>query len=78
MNRIVQFNVSRDDDMYTAEGMNAPVVTQACTFQELESNIREAVTLLLEGEEPSTFGFADSPSILMSFELPTPNHGRKA
>ncbi len=60
MNRIAQFNVSRDDDMYTAEGVNVPVVTQAHTFQELEDNIREAVTLLLEGEEPSTFGFADS------------------
>lgn len=78
MNRIAQFNVSRDDEMYTAEGVNVPVVTQARTFQELENNIREAVTLLLEGEEPSTFGFADSPSILTSFELPTLNHGRKA
>ena len=43
MNRIVQFNVSRDDDVHTAEGGNVPVATQAHTFQELKNNIREAV-----------------------------------
>ena len=70
MNRIIQFNVSRDDGTYTAEGVNVPVVTQADTFQELETNIREALLLLFEGESLSAFGFAPSPSVLTSFELP--------
>lgn len=78
MNRIIQFNVSRDECTYTAEGVNVPVVTQAETFQELEVNIREAVSLLFQGEEPSMFGFATSPSILTSFELPTVAYGGKA
>lgn len=78
MNRIIQFNISRDDGTYTAEGVNVPVVTQGETFQELEVNLREAVTLLFEGEEPSSFGFAPAPSILTSFELPTVQYGGKA
>ncbi|MBM3552622.1 MAG: type II toxin-antitoxin system HicB family antitoxin [Alphaproteobacteria bacterium] len=70
MNRIIQFNVSRDDGTYTAEGVNVPVVTQAESFQELEENIREALTLLFEGEDLSMFGLSPSPTVLTSFELP--------
>lgn len=51
MNRIIQFNISRDDGAYIAEGVNVPVVTQGATFQELEENIREALTLLFGGED---------------------------
>lgn len=82
MNRITQFNVSRDDGTYTAEGVNVPVVTQGVTFQELEENILEALTLLFEGEGLSTFGLSPSPTILTSFELPielsTSGYGGKA
>ena len=70
MNRIIQFNISRDDGTYTAEGVNVPVVTQGETFPELEANIREALVLLFEGEDLSTFGLSPSPTILTSFELP--------
>lgn len=78
MSGIIQVNVSRENGTYTAEGVNIPVVTQADTFQELEANIREAVEIFFEGEEPSSLGFAPSPSILTNFELPAVQYGGKA
>ena len=71
MQGILQFNISREDSTYTAEGVNAPIVTWGATFEELQSNIREAVELFFEGEEPASLGFMRWPSILANFELPT-------
>jgi hypothetical protein len=70
MQAILQFNISRDAGSYTAEGVNAPIVTFGTTFEELQNNIREAVQLFFDGEEPTALGFAGLPSILASFELP--------
>jgi hypothetical protein len=78
MHGILQFNVSCEDGAYTADGVNAPIVTFGYTFEELQQNIREAVTLFFEGEEPAALGFVQSPSILTSFELPTISYGGKA
>lgn len=78
MHGILQFNISYDDGAYTADGVNTPIVTFGYTFEELQQNIREAVTLFFEGEQPAALGFAPSPSILTSFELPTIAYGGKA
>jgi len=78
MSSILQFNISYQDGAYTADGVNAPIVTFGHTFEELQQNIREAVTLFFEGEEPKALGFTPSPSILTSFELPTIAYGGKA
>lgn len=70
MKNIVQFSVSHEDGFYTAEALNAPIVTQGKTFEELQANIREAVELYFEDEDPAELGFNSSePSILTSFEL---------
>jgi hypothetical protein len=78
MHGILQFNISYEDGAYTADGVNAPIVTFGYTFEELQQNIREAVTLFFEGEKPSALGFVQSPSILTSFELPAIVYGSKA
>ena len=78
MNGILQFNISHEDGAYTADGVNAPIVPFGHTFEELQQNIREAVTLFFEGENPSSFGFVKSPSILTSFELPSIAYGSQA
>ncbi len=78
MHGIVQFNISLEDGTYTADGVNAPIVTYGNSFEELQQNIREAVELYFEGEEPSSLGFVPSPSILTSFELPMQPYGGKA
>ena len=78
MNGILQFNISHEDEAYTADGVNAPIVTFGHTFEELQQNIREAVALFFEGENPRSPGFVKSPSILTSFELPTIAYGSQA
>ncbi len=50
MKHIVQFQVSKEDKYFVATGVDLPVVTQGATLDELVKNIREAVDLLLEGE----------------------------
>ena len=47
MRSIIQFTISHEDDIYTAEGVNAPIVTEARTFEELQDNIRDAAHLFL-------------------------------
>ncbi len=76
MRSIAQFNVSQEDGIYVAEGINMPVVTDGKTFEDLVSNIREAVSLYFEDEKPSSLGFSRIPSILTNFEL-QPLHGLK-
>jgi len=77
MKGIIQFTISREDGVYVAEGINVSIVTDGKTFEELTRNIREAVSLYFEGEDPVSLGFVKFPSILTNFEL-QPLHGLKA
>jgi hypothetical protein len=45
MRTIVQFNISQDDGVYTADGVNVPIVTEATSVEGLQDNIRDAVAL---------------------------------
>lgn len=69
MKRIIQVRIFRGEQQYVAECLDLPVVTQAPTLDELASNIREAVSLHLDGEDLSELGIAPNPTILASFEL---------
>ena len=69
MRSIIQFNVSREDEVYTANAVGAPIITEALTFEELQDNIRDAVALFFEGDDPASLGFDKSPSILTNFEV---------
>ena len=77
MKRIIHVRVFRGDKYYVAECFDLPVVTQAITLDELMSNVKEAIALQLEGEDPADFGLAPDASILASYELePEPQtHG---
>ena len=68
--RILQFNISRGDSFYIAQGVDVPVITQAKTLDELMININEAVELHLEGENLADVGIVETPSVLVNFELP--------
>jgi hypothetical protein len=48
--------VAVGDNVYTAEGVNEPIVTKAGTFEELQDNIRDAVALYFEGDDPASLG----------------------
>ncbi len=52
-----------------AEGVNISVVTQGKTLDELKDNVREAVSLYLEGEDLSDLDLSSEPSILLNYEL---------
>jgi len=78
MKTIIQFTVSQEDEMYTADGVNVPIVTEGATFEELQENIRDAVALYFEGGDPSSLGFATMPSILTNFEVPPPLYAGRA
>lgn len=77
MKSIIQFTISHEDGVYIAEGVNVSIVTDGKTFEELTTNIREAVSLYFEDEDPVSLGFVKFPSILTNFEL-QPIHGVKA
>lgn len=75
MKNIIQFNISEGDGVYTASAVNAPIVTQGETFEELKANILEAVNLYTSGEDLSELGLGAHPSILTNFELTPQIHG---
>jgi len=74
MKKTIHVRISRGEKFYVAECLDLPVVTQAATLDELASNLREAIALQLEGEDPADFGIAPDPSILAIFELDLQPH----
>jgi len=78
MKTIIQFNISQEDDTYTADGTNVPIVAEGRTFEELQDNIRDAVALYFEGDDPVSLGFAKMPSILTNFEVSPPLYAGRA
>lgn len=69
MKKIVQFNISKEDGFYTAEGVGLAIVTQGKTLDETVSNIQEALELHLEGEDLAELGIDPNPSTFVNFEL---------
>jgi predicted RNase H-like HicB family nuclease len=61
--------VTRDRDWYTAECLEVAVVTQGRTLDELVANLKEAVSLHLEGEEPAHIGVVPGPRISLTYEM---------
>jgi len=60
--------VRRSAGFYVAEGLELAVVTQGRSLDELVANLKEAIRLHLEGEEPGVFGLTRSPRIAVTFE----------
>ena len=73
MKSILQFRVFKGDKYFVAECVDAPIVTQGETLDELVGNIPQALALHMEDEELAA-EFVPSPAILMSFELPLKAH----
>ena len=58
-----------DESGYVAECVDFPVVTQGATIEESLSNLREAVGLMLDGEDLAAWNLAPNPSIVVMIEL---------
>ena len=69
MKKTIQVRISRGENFYNRGVLDLPVVTQAATLNELAFNLKETISLQLEGEDPAEFGIASDPSILAIFEL---------
>ena len=69
MKKIIQVHISKGDKYFVAECVDLPVVTQGMTLDELTQNLKEAISLQLEGENLADFGLAERPSVLASFEI---------
>lgn len=69
MKHIIQFQIYKGEKQYVAESIDLPIVTQGKTFEEILRNIKEAVDLHLEGEDPTALEVTSQPSILVNFEL---------
>lgn len=54
---------------YVAECIEISVVTQGKTLDDVVMNLREAVSLHLEGENAAEFRLVDKPSLIITFEL---------
>jgi hypothetical protein len=60
--------VRRSAGFYVAEGLELALVTQGRSLDELMANLREAIRLHLEGEDPGAFGLSASPRIAVTYE----------
>ena len=60
--------VSRSGDVYVVDCLELPVVTQGHTLDEAMANLREAVELHLEGEDPEETGMVARPRLSVTYE----------
>jgi len=69
MKRTIQVRITKGERQFVAECLDIPVVTQAPTLDEFAFNIRESISLHLEGEDLAELGFSCNPTILATMEL---------
>lgn len=60
--------ITRSDDWYVAECLEAAVVTQGRTFDETLGNLRDALELHLDVEECARIGLSPNPRLVVSYE----------
>ena len=65
--------IRKGENQYIAECLEIAVVTQGSTLDETIANLREAVALHLENEDPAEFGLAPNPTLLLTMELEPSN-----
>jgi predicted RNase H-like HicB family nuclease len=58
-----------DESGYVAECVEIAVVTQGMTIDETVQNLREAVALHLENENPVDFGLQERPVLMVTMEI---------
>ena len=58
-----------EESRYVAECRDNAIVTQGRTLDEVTLNLRSAVELYFEGENPRELGFVEKPSLMITIEL---------
>jgi len=78
MKKIIQVRISKGSTYFVGECLDLPVVTQGKTLDELAENLKEAIALQLEGENPADFDLVEKPCVLASFEIESAQEYAKA
>ena len=65
---VIHAVVAESEGQYVAECLEAAVVTQGASLDELLGNLREALSLYMTDEDPVVLGLAAEPRLLISFE----------
>lgn len=60
--------ISESEGAFVAECLEVGVVTQGDTLDQVLHNLREAVDLFMEDEDPATLGLVPNPRLAISFE----------
>lgn len=70
MHRTIQVNIfPGEQGWYVAEAVHLPVVTQGKTIDETITNLREALSLHLEGEDIRELGFYPDAPVVITMEM---------
>lgn len=69
MRHSIKAYIHKGESQYVAECMEIAVVTQGKTLDETISNLQEAVSLHLEGEDLAELDLVPNPSLLITMEL---------
>jgi len=69
MRRSIKAYIHKGEKYYVAECLEVAVVTQGATLDETIANLREAVALHLEGENPAEFDLVANPSLIVTLEV---------
>ena len=67
----IRAHIRNGEDYYVASCLEIAVVTQGSTLDETVSNLKEAVCLFLEDENPDYIGVVPIPRILLTMEVET-------
>ncbi len=67
--RTIKAFIRKGEKYYVAECLEIAVVTQGLTIDETLTNLREAIALHLEGEDLSTYGLSENPTVIVTMEL---------
>lgn len=74
MQHTIKAFIRKGEAQYVAECLEINVVTQGQTLDETVENLKEAVALHLEEEDPAQFGLAPNPTLLITMEVETALH----
>ena len=67
MHSTIQVNIHNGENgWYVAEAVHLPVVTQGKTMDDTVANIREALSLHLEGEDIQELGFSPGAPVVIN------------
>ncbi len=70
MKKIIQVKIFKGEKYYIAECLDLPVVTRGKILEEVMENVKEAISLHIEGEDLKGWDILPDFSILINFELP--------